>query len=244
MTDPPLRGAGRLDFRDLGIQPGAPRDCPYLEERSARERAFALADSPAGLYKHLMDYGWRRSGRVIYKPACEGCSACVPIRIPVAEFAPSRTQRRTMRSNADIVATVGRPASTDEKFGLFVRYQETRHAGDMCTQREQFERFLYDSPVATMEAEFRLGGDLVGVSIIDRDGEALSAVYTWFAPEFQARSLGTWAILWSIGFAKEQGVPYYYMGYYIEGCGKMNYKAMFRPYELCDGAGNWTRQTS
>ncbi len=244
MTDPGRRRAERLDFRDLGIPPGPEHPCPYLEDRVARERAFGLSDCPQGLYKHLMDYGWRRSGRIVYKPACVNCSACVPIRVPVNDFKPSRIHRRITRQNEAIETTVDSPKASDEKFDLFVRYQKARHTGDMCTQRDQFEQFLYESPVASVELEFRLDGKLIGASIVDRDGDALSAVYTWFEPDLSDRSIGTWAILRSIGFAKECEIPYYYMGYFIEDCRKMNYKIAFKPFELGDSEGEWKKEAN
>lgn len=235
------RTSGKLDFRDLGIPPGPEHDCPYLEGRAAAERAFRLQEAPEGLYKHLMDFGWRRSGSIVYKPACSGCAECVPIRVPVREFVPNRSQRRSLKRNADIEARVGVPRSTTEKFDLFVRYQRGRHTGEMCTLRGEFEQFLYRSPVRTIEVEFRIDGRLVGAAIADRDGGALSAVYTWFDPDLDDRGLGTWSILWFIDYARGEGIPYYYMGYLVRDCRKMNYKSNFRPYEIGDSGGRWTR---
>jgi len=235
------RTSGKLDFRDLGIPPGPEHDCPYLTDKQAAERAFRLQEAPEGLYKHLMDFGWRRSGSIVYKPACQGCAECVPIRVAVREFKPNRSQRRAWKRNADIDGRVGAPRSTTEKFDLFVRYQRSRHTGEMCTIRGEFEQFLYRSPVRTIEAEFRLDGRLVGAAIADRDGAALSAVYTWFDPDLDDRSLGTWAILWFIEYAKREGLAYYYLGYHVRECRKMNYKVNFGPYELGDSAGGWRK---
>lgn len=226
---------------DLGIPCGAEHACPYLEGRQARERAFYADRLPAAFYHSLMDHGWRRSGHIVYKPACETCSECLPIRIPAGEFAPNRTQRKLLRRNADLAVDIHPCHATLEKFDLFMRYQRARHAGTMCGQWHEFTGFLYSSPLPTREYEFRLGEQLVAVAIADAGDDYLSAVYTYFDPDFAARSLGTWAILWFIQHAREQSIPHYYMGYYIRDCRKMNYKTDFRPCELGDGRGGWTR---
>ena len=207
----------------------------------ARERAFFVQNIPSGFYRMLMDNGWRRSGHVIYKPFCSSCSACVPIRVPATDFTPDRSQRRALARNADIVVTDRVPRPERESFELFCRYQTARHDGTMCTSWDEFGEFLCASPVDTREFLFRLDGRLVGVAVADVEERGISAVYTYFDPEMRRRGLGTWAIMWFIEHARRTGIPYYYLGYHIAACAKMNYKVRFRPYELGDSKGGWQR---
>ncbi len=225
----------------MGVPIGPPHECSYLPNRMARERAFMLNQSPNGFYRTLMDFGWRRSGMVFYKPVCETCNECRPIRIPVDEFSPSRTQRKLLNRNRDIEGRSCSPTPTEEKFDLFVRYQKSRHTGEMCTEWQEFSDFLYQSPVETREIEFHLDERIVAVAIVDIDGNCLSSVYTYFDPEKVNSSLGTWAILWLIHHAKQLRMTHYYMGYFIRDCVKMNYKSMFQPCEIGDSCGNWLR---
>ena len=230
-----------LDLQTLGLPQGPEHPCPYLEGRLARERAFMADSIPPGLYHRLMDFGWRRSGRLLYRPDCDGCAECVPIRIPVNEFRPSRTQRKVEKRNADLEWRLSVPVPTDEKFDLFVRYQQGRHTGDMCTEREDFERFLYEYPIKSRECEARLDGRLLVSAIIDVEPRSISSVYTYYDPGEKHRSLGVAAILALIGYARRRGVSHYYLGYHIRGCAKMSYKVAYRPCELCDSRGTWTR---
>jgi len=229
-----------FDPDHFDIQVGEEHDCPYLPDRKARERAFYCERLPILLYHSLMDRGWRRSGKVIYRPACSGCQQCQPIRVPVADFEFNRTQRKLLRRNSDLEVLVKPCEPTEEKFQLFVEYQQARHSGDMCTDWESFNRFLYDSPTRSIEFEFRLNGQLQGCAIADYDAEFLSAVYTYFKADDPKRAYGTWMILWSIQWAKANGLNHYYLGYYIEDCSKMNYKMCFRPCEITNGDGSWT----
>ena len=225
----------------LGLEPSPEHRCPYLAERLARERAFMTDKLPPGIYHRLMDWDWRRSGRILYRPACATCSECRPIRIPVDRFEPSANQRKILNRNADLTLDIAEAQPTAEKFELFVRYQAARHSGDMCTQWGEFSAFLYETPVNTQELLFRDGDRLLGSAIVDLDGYSISSVYTYYDPEETRRSLGTWAILWLIEFARRRQIPFYYLGYYIAACRKMNYKTRFRPCEIGDGAGSWTR---
>ncbi|MEQ8821857.1 MAG: arginyltransferase [Sumerlaeia bacterium] len=240
MNDPKLFG---LDFSDLGLPTGPEHTCPYLTGQMARERAFAADRLPFGVYRCLMDQGWRRSGRVLYKPSCAGCSQCRPIRIAVKDFQLNRTQRRLLKRNGHLEAHVRAPVPTEEKFHLFLRYQRGRHVGDMCSTWEEFSGFLYESPLETLEVCFWDNDELIGCAIVDVDFDCLSSVYTYFAPEMPERSLGTWAILWLIQFARSRRLSHYYLGYYIPDCRKMNYKTNFRPCEIADAKGEWHRLT-
>jgi len=217
--------------------------CPYLPGRMARSEAF-LADSidPA-VYAAFMDRGFRRSGRVIYRPACDGCRACMPIRVPVRTFRMSRSQRRIWRRNLDVRVEVGRPGPTEEKHDVYVRYLRDRHDGAMTGGREEFVAFLYGSPVDTLEFRYRLGRRLVGVSLVDRCPGLLSSVYMYYDPDDRWRGLGTHSILWEIFYSRDHGLEYYYLGYRVAGCPKMSYKANFRPHELLGPDGAWVSES-
>jgi len=222
-------------------------DCPYLPGRVATNRAFLAERIDPEIYHAFMDAGFRRSGRVVYQPACAGCRACVPIRVPTAAFMPSKSQRRCARRNADLKLEVSRPAiSSDEKFELYRRYTIARHGRDGKAEEEpdraSFDSFLYESPVDSMEFTYRdATGRLLGVGICDVSERSLSSVYFYFDPDEHRRGLGTYGAIREIAFAREAGIPYYYLGYWIEPCRSMRYKADFRPFELLHPDGQWRR---
>lgn len=229
-----------LDLETLGLPLGPEHSCPYIAGNTAQERACMVSSLGAGIYRQLMDKGWRRSGKILYKPFCPSCQKCQTIRIPVNEFTPSKSQRRVLRRNEDVRTTLATPKATDEKFDLFVRYQRARHDGTMCTIRKEYEDFLYQSPLRSVEMEFHLRGKYLGSAIMDADAKSLSAVYNYFDPDFPERSLGTYAILKSIEFAQDRRDDYYYMGYYIKESAKMAYKTSYRPYEILTENRFWT----
>ncbi|HEV2293042.1 MAG TPA: arginyltransferase [Tepidisphaeraceae bacterium] len=218
--------------------------CPYLPDRIASNRAFLAERIDPEIYHAFMDAGFRRSGRVVYQPACTGCRACVPIRVPVATFTPSKSQRRCARRNADLVLDVSSAQPTDEKFDLYRRYTMARHrAGDDEPDRAGFESFLYDSPVDTLEFTYRSADKrLLGVGLCDISRRSLSSVYFYFDPSESRRGLGTYGALREISFAREAGIPYYYLGYWIEPCRSMRYKIEFGPCELLHPDGRWRGQ--
>ena len=220
--------------------------CSYLPGKLARTRAFWGEGMGGELYQRFMDAGFRRSGKVIYQPVCAGCRACMPIRVPVESFRPSKSQRRCWRRNADLLVTVDRPQATGEKFELYRRYQEQWHRkaeeGDRDRQWESFVSFLYDSPVETVEFVYRDGfGKLLGAGLCDLSLKALSSVYFYFEPAEAGRGLGTYSAMYEIAQARELGVRYYYLGYWVRGCGAMEYKASFRPCEVLWPDGLWRR---
>src|SRR3954466_10200847 len=180
-----------------------------------------------------MGPGFQRSGGLFYQPTCAGCRACVPIRVPVERFTPSKSQRRTLRRNNDLIVTTNpRPVVSDEKFAVYARYTRDWH-GKADEDFEGFASFLYASPVETIEFEYRDGaGRLIAVGICDVCTRSLSSVYFYFDPDASARGLGTFGVLREIEFARERGIPHYYLGYVIGGCGAMAYKASFRPHEV------------
>ena len=222
-----------------------PHPCPYLPDRTATLRAFATDRLDGELYHRFMDAGFRRSGRMVYQPVCEGCRACVPIRVPVDRFAPDKSQRRCGRRNADLRVTVAPPTATDERFDLYRRYVTQWHGeaagGAGGEDRAAFESFLYESPVDTLEFSYRdADGRLLAVGIADVCSRSLSSVYFYFDPDHRARGLGTLGAIHEIGWAASKQVPYYYIGFFVGQCRKMTYKATFRPGELLHGSDVWT----
>jgi arginine-tRNA-protein transferase len=190
------------------------------------------------LYEQYLNAGFRRSGQIVYRPACENCRECQPLRVPVSEFQPDRSMRRCWRANQDLVTHIGLPRLTPAKLDLYRRYLITRHDEEDPSGPEDF---LYLSAVESLEVEFRLGEELVAVAIVDVVPSGLSAVYTYFAPEHASRGLGAFAVLWEIDYCRRQGKPYVYLGYYVRDCRKMNYKTRFAPHEILAPDGVWQR---
>ena len=220
--------------------------CPYLPDRIEVKLLTELG-GPDALVDHdrFTDAGFRRSHQFIYKPLCPSCQACVPVRIPVEDFAPSRAQRRNLRDNEAIFATVVPAAVTSEQFRLFAAYLHARHDdGDMADMGfEDYRAMVEDSPVDTRLIEFRRGGPegrLVACCLTDWLGNGISAVYSFFEPTAMRQGLGTYVILWLIEEARAQRLPYVYLGYWISGARKMVYKQKFRPLEFL-GQGGWRR---
>lgn len=223
-----------------GLAQSEEHACPYLPGRRARSAGFSvLGELDARIYRMLMDRGFRRSGEVIYRPMCASCQACVPIRIPVASFAPSRSQRRVWRRNADVRVETGDNRPTDEKYALFARYQREHHDGTMACSFEEFAHFGYAGTVPALELCYYLGRRLVGVSLLDVVPDALSSVYMFFDPAEARRSLGTFSVLWEIAYCRDVGRAHYYLGYWVAGSRTMAYKANFGPAEFLNPAGQW-----
>jgi arginyl-tRNA--protein-N-Asp/Glu arginylyltransferase len=223
----------------LTVLPDHP--CSYLPGRVATSRALFAAGLPPELYHRFMDAGFRRSGKLIYQPICRGCRACLPLRVRVDGFTPSKSQRRCWRRNRDLVVTQGAPEPTDEKFALYRRYQVEWHAkGEGEDDRDSFESFLYDSPVQTVEFCYRdPAGKLVAVGICDLAPQSLSSVYFYHDPAESKRGLGVFGALRELAEAKALAVPYYYLGFWIAGCRTMDYKASYGPHELLQPDGTW-----
>jgi arginyl-tRNA--protein-N-Asp/Glu arginylyltransferase len=215
--------------------------CSYLPDRVSQSRAVWAEQIPAGLYHRFMDAGFRRSGKLLYQPVCRGCRACLSIRVPVELFRPTKSQRRAGRRNEDLTIEVQAPLATDEKFHLYGRYTTQWHRRPAAEEsRESFEQFLYESPVDTLEFTYRdAGGRLLAVGICDFSRESLSSVYFYFEPAEARRGLGTYGALHEIKTAARLGVPYYYLGYWVDGCGAMQYKADYSPAEVLGPDGVW-----
>jgi arginine-tRNA-protein transferase len=194
-----------------------------------------------GLHERLSRAGFRRSHNIAYAPVCQNCSACVPIRIPVRDYVPNGAMRRVLKRNQTTVARDMPAHATAEHFALFQAYQQTRHGeGDMAAMSfYDYRAMVEDTPVETRMVEFRDGAEkLLGVCLIDKMGDGISAVYSFFDTTRADLSLGTLAILWLVSHAKALGLPYVYLGYWVAESRKMAYKARFRPSEILAG-GTW-----
>lgn len=224
---------------ELWTGPGHP--CSYLPGRDARF-AYISPDRPLSpqRYRALLEQGFRRSGNWVYRPCCIGCSACVPVRLPVKDFQLTRGQRRILRRNADIEIHVSAARFDERQFQLYVRYLAARHPPDTPVSRDDYWSFLGSSWVETRFVEFRSHSELLGVAVVDHVPGAMSAVYTFFDPDAAERSPGSLAILWQILEARRLGRDWLYLGYWIDGCRKMEYKVKYLPLEALI-ADRWRR---
>jgi len=222
-------------MRDLKVYTTYPHSCSYLADQEATT-LFVDPRQPMDkvLYSNLSLLGFRRSGSHVYRPHCSHCEACIPARIPVAQFEPRRGQTRTWKRNQDLRVRRSDDLRDEEAFQLYCRYIELRHYdGDMYPpDREQYESFLNDAWDCTHYYRFYDDSRLIALAVVDELQDGMSAIYTFFDPEADKRSLGTFAILWQIERVRALGLEYLYLGYWIRGCKKMSYKSEFRPLEL------------
>jgi len=209
-------------------------ECPYLEDKQS---ASILVDpeepiQPA-LFSLLSRSGFRRSGNMLYSPKCPSCSACVSVRIPSLLFKPSRGQKRVWRKNSDLRVTIEDVSFKQEHFNLYLKYQQFRHPDStMCNDDpEKYTSFIESAFSASKFVCIHLQDQLIGICVIDQFDQGLSAVYTFFDPEYSNRSIGTYAIMYLVKIARLRGIPYVYLGYWVDQSSKMDYKRKFRPLE-------------
>jgi len=231
-------------LRDIRVYTTFPHACSYLPG----EEATTLFVDPRQaiskeLYSQLSLMGFRRSGEHIYRPHCARCQACIASRVPVAEFRRTRSQNRVWKRNQDLKVLASNSIFDDEAWSLYCRYIEARHAdGDMYPPDwEQYRSFLNNGLGSTLYFRFYSEERLIMVMVADQMEDGLSAIYTFYDPDEEARSLGTMAVLYQIEQCRDAGLDHVYLGYWIQNCEKMNYKSRFRPIELLQ-SGRWQRR--
>lgn len=225
----------------------APQPCPYLEGRMERKLFTALqGDGAQTLNDSLSKQGFRRSQNVLYRPSCADCAACLSARIDVRRFEPTRSQRRSCKRNAHLERRATSPWATEEQYDLFRRYLDARHADGGMADMDVFEfaAMIEETPIRSRVIEYvdRDSGDLVATCLTDMLDDGLSMVYSFYDPRYTKSSLGTWMILDHVEIAREAGLPYVYLGYWVPGSDKMGYKAQFSALEIYR-KGRWERLT-
>ena len=208
--------------------------CPYLQERQS---VSVLVDPEhrvdGDLFALLSGSGFRRSGEMLYTPKCPACNACVSVRIPVLKFQKSRNQKRVWKKNQDLDVKIEKVHFDPAHFAMYLRYQQHRHPdSSMCDEDpSKYLSFINSSYSQSVFFSFYKDEELIGICVVDRFKNGLSAVYTFFEPEHSKRSLGTYAILYMLHLAKQKNTPYVYLGYWIDGSDKMDYKRNFSPLQ-------------
>jgi len=228
----------------IKLYQGSVNPCSYLDDREAINiYADPHHPNPKAVYNQLIKRGFRRSGEYVYRPGCQDCSACVPVRVKCAEFTSRRTDRRNLSRNADLQVSYINAEYSDEYFTLYEKYLAARHTdGGMDNpEPEDFRRFLLNPWGEVVFVEARLNNELIAAAVTDATPEGLSAVYTFFDPEQSERGLGRFCILQQIELCRSMNIPYLYLGYWVDGCQKMQYKTDYQQQEHFDGQ-RWVAQ--
>ncbi|GGF72427.1 MULTISPECIES: arginyltransferase [Mameliella] len=223
----------------------APQPCPYLADRMERKLFTALqGDAAQKLNDSLSKQGFRRSQNVLYRPSCADCAACLSARIDVTRFQPTRNQRKVIKRNAGLERRATSPWATEEQYDLFRRYLDARHADGGMADMDVFEfaAMIEETPIRSRVIEYfdPESDKLVATCLTDMLDDGLSMVYSFYEPDMARRSLGKWMILDHIEIAREAGLPYVYLGYWVPGSDKMGYKAEFDALEIYR-RGVWER---
>lgn len=209
--------------------------CPYLPERVERKLFTPLVGGqPDQLHEMLAASGFRRSQNIVYKPACEGCRSCIPVRVRAQDLEETRSLLRLERKNCDLFVKIDQPIATPEQFDLFKRYQKKRHTKSGMSDMDfgDYQEMVEDTIVNTSMIEFRSpNGKLEAACLTDHMSDGFSLCYSFYDPNLSQRSLGSFIVMWHIREAQKQGLPYVYLGYWISETPKMSYKARFQPLE-------------
>ena len=218
-----------------------PSRCDYLADRTAQFRYQQIPDLDAAGYMVRLRAGWRRFGAVVFRPECPACRMCQSLRIPVATFRPSQSQRRAWKKNAGVLSVrIGEPHVSAEKLALYDRFHWAQHEDKGWPPSDvENAAMMADNPFPTEEWCYYLGDRLVGVGYVDALPEGLSAIYFYYDPAERQRSLGTFNVLAILEAARERQLPHVYLGYYVAGYRSLEYKARFRPNEVVDAGGAW-----
>ena len=222
-----------------------PTPCPYLPDRVERKVFTNLAVKDADrLHDALSQNGFRRSQTIAYRPACVSCAACQSVRVRAQEFKPTKSQRRILNRNKNLVRTPQKPIATREQYRLLMAYLDQRHKGGGMSEMtlSDYSAMTQESPVQTVIYEYREGdenGPLIATAVTDVLRDGLSMVYTFFDPAYDRESLGSFLILDHIVQAQELGIPYVYLGYWVKNSQKMDYKSRFQPLDILHGS-EWT----
>jgi arginine-tRNA-protein transferase len=218
-----------------------PSPCMYLPQQVWQLRYDVFPYLTAPMYEARLQHGWRRFGPLVFRPECPSCRRCQSLRVPVATFRPSDSQRRAWKRNCgDVTISVGQPTSTDEKLALYDRFHSHQHSakGWPASDEANLDSFVHN-PFPTEEWTYRIGDRLVAVGYVDVLPHGLSAIYFFWDPAERQRSLGTFNVVALIEAARTRGFPHVYLGYYVRGCGSLEYKARFRPNEVLGEDGQW-----